>query len=191
MFFQMHSAPQVPTRAGQRAQKPCTATGSSTPTWVKERPQFSPLMLYSWEQTLGRAATRCATTTAALRRHRARVHAPADRRPGDADHVAAASRCCGQGEELKRIATPAARCSTSCRARAQTIIDGKTFDWAKGDIIALPSWALHEHANTGERGRDPVLDPGRPVLKALGLFYEEEFTENSGHQKITSAFSPV
>jgi hypothetical protein len=28
-----------------------------------------------------------------------------------------------------------------------------------------------------------------PVLNALGLYYEEEFTDNSGHQKVTSAFS--
>jgi gentisate 1,2-dioxygenase len=69
----------------------------------------------------------------------------------------------------------------------QTIIDGRRFAWGKGDILALPSWALHEHANLSER--DPAVlfsIQDRPVLEALGLYREEPFTENSGHQVVTS-----
>ena len=29
-----------------------------------------------------------------------------------------------------------------------------------------------------------------PVLQALGLYYEEPLSENDGHQKVTSNFSP-
>jgi ferredoxin-NADP reductase len=44
----------------------------------------------------------------------------------------------------------------------------------KGDILALPSWALHEHANLSARD-DAVLFSiqDRPVLEALGLYREE------------------
>ena len=70
-----------------------------------------------------------------------------------------------------------------------TIIDGVRFDWRQGDIVVLPPWALHEHAN-GSASADAVLFSiqDAPVLTALGLFYEEAYTENDGHQHVTSVF---
>jgi gentisate 1,2-dioxygenase len=78
------------------------------------------------------------------------------------------------------------------KGRGQTIIDGQKFTWRKGDIIALPPWSLHEHANTSTTD-DAVLFSIQdvPVLHALGLYYEEELSENGGHQTVTSAFTPV
>jgi gentisate 1,2-dioxygenase len=70
-----------------------------------------------------------------------------------------------------------------------TIIDGKQFSWRKGDIVALPPWALHEHANSSAKD-DAVLFSiqDAPVLIALGLFYEEEYGESDGRQKVASTF---
>jgi len=72
-----------------------------------------------------------------------------------------------------------------------TIIDGQRFNWNKGDIVALPPWSLHEHAN-GSATADAILFSIQdlPVLNALGLYYEEEFSENGGRQKVTSTFKP-
>ena len=77
------------------------------------------------------------------------------------------------------------------KGEGATVIDGKRFVWNKGDIIALPPWALHEHVNTSGK-EDAVLFSiqDTPVLQALGLYYEEPSTENDGHQKVTSNFSP-
>jgi gentisate 1,2-dioxygenase len=49
---------------------------------------------------------------------------------------------------------------------------------------------LHEHANVSASD-DAVLFSiqDAPVLQALGLFYEEEFKDNGGQQKVTSTFS--
>ena len=71
-----------------------------------------------------------------------------------------------------------------------TIIDGQRFSWSKGDIIALPPWALHEHANSST-SEDAVLFSIQdvPVLQALGLYYEEALNENGGHQQVTSSFA--
>jgi gentisate 1,2-dioxygenase len=71
----------------------------------------------------------------------------------------------------------------------ESIVDGCRFEWARGDIIALPSWALHEHANLSSR--DPAVlfsIQDRPVVEALGLYKEEGFTENDGHQRVTATF---
>jgi gentisate 1,2-dioxygenase len=72
----------------------------------------------------------------------------------------------------------------------KTIIDGQLFSWSKGDILALPPWALHEHANTSNSD-DAVLFSihDTPVLQALGLYYEETLADNAGHQHVSSSFS--
>jgi gentisate 1,2-dioxygenase len=71
----------------------------------------------------------------------------------------------------------------------ETIIDGVRFAWGRGDVVVLPSWALHEHANTSSRDAAILFSiQDRPVLEALGLYREEAMTENGGHQKVTSSF---
>jgi gentisate 1,2-dioxygenase len=76
------------------------------------------------------------------------------------------------------------------QGQGATIIDAQRFVWSKGDIIALPPWAWHEHANTS-MSEDAVLFSiqDTPVLEALGLYYEESFGENGGHQEVTSEFA--
>jgi gentisate 1,2-dioxygenase len=71
----------------------------------------------------------------------------------------------------------------------QTIIDGRRFAWGKGDILVLPSWALHEHANLSTRDAAVLFSiQDRPVLEALGLYQEQPFTDDGGHQAVTSTF---
>ena len=72
----------------------------------------------------------------------------------------------------------------------ETIIDGCRFDWAKGDIITLPSWALHEHANLSSRDEAVLFSiQDRPVIDALGLYREEAYTDNGGHQRVLTDFA--
>jgi gentisate 1,2-dioxygenase len=61
------------------------------------------------------------------------------------------------------------------RGEGTTIVNGRRFDWGPGDFLALPPWAVHEHANRS-REREAVLFAVNdfPVLKALGLWREEE-----------------
>src|SRR5438093_10500313 len=51
MFFQFYSERQVPLTKPTNASVHLHGHASLTPTWVKERPQSSPLLLYSWEKT--------------------------------------------------------------------------------------------------------------------------------------------
>ena len=71
----------------------------------------------------------------------------------------------------------------------ETIIDGCRFAWEKGDIITLPAWALHEHANLGTTEPAVLFSiQDRPVLEALGLYREAALTDGAGHQVVTSTF---
>src|SRR5262244_3976384 len=51
MFFQMYDVPQVPLSKPNNASVQLHGHVSLNPTWVKERPQSSPLLLYSWDKT--------------------------------------------------------------------------------------------------------------------------------------------
>jgi gentisate 1,2-dioxygenase len=71
------------------------------------------------------------------------------------------------------------------QGKGRTVIEGKPYDWSKGDILALPSWALHEHANTGNEDAILFSIHDRPVIEALGFYREEALAENGGHQHIS------
>src|SRR5216110_81363 len=51
MFFQMYDQEKFPLTKPDNASAALHGHVSLSPTWVKERPRSSPLLLYSWEQT--------------------------------------------------------------------------------------------------------------------------------------------
>jgi len=65
-----------------------------------------------------------------------------------------------------------------------TIINGQRFDWQKGDFLALPPWCWHEHLNTSSSPALLFSITDTPVLEAFGLYREEAYTDNGGHQPI-------
>jgi gentisate 1,2-dioxygenase len=190
MFFQFYSAPQVPASRPPNASKDLYGHPHIAPTWIKEKPQSSPLLLYSWDQTWQ-----------ALRALRDREGSAYDgialeyRHPQTGGPILPTMACMVQ--MLRRMEHTRAHRHTGSavyhvvRGEGYTVIDGKRFSWSKGDIIALPPWALHEHANTA-KNEEAVLFSIQdvPVFQALGLYYEEAPKESDGHQQVTSTFEP-
>ena len=68
------------------------------------------------------------------------------------------------------------------------MIDGRRFDWEQGDFFVAPPWSWHEHANETDDEAILFAIHDAPVMKALGLYREEGYTENDGHQEITTVF---
>jgi gentisate 1,2-dioxygenase len=64
-----------------------------------------------------------------------------------------------------------------------SIVAGKRFDWQERDIFCVPSWAWHEHGNASTSD-DACLFAFNdlPVMEALGLYREEAYGDNAGHQ---------
>ncbi|WP_417627556.1 cupin domain-containing protein [Pararhodobacter aggregans] len=71
------------------------------------------------------------------------------------------------------------------KGRGHSVINGKRFDWGEHDIFCVPSWAWHEHANASDSD-DAVLFclSDLPVMRAMGLYREQAFGENGGHQPV-------
>ena len=191
MFFQFYTERQVPATRPANASKQLHGHPHLSPTWVKEKRRSSPLLLYSWEQT-----------DEALRALRDLEGSPFDgialeyRHPQTGGPVLPTMACLVQllrpGEHTKAHRHTGSAVYHVVKGDGFTVIDGQRFTWNKGDTIALPPWALHEHANTSGK-EDAVLFSiqDTPVLEALGLYYEEAFSENGGRQEITSTFAPT
>ena len=60
------------------------------------------------------------------------------------------------------------------KGRGASVIGGQRFEWEEKDIFALPSWAVHSHANTSST-EDAVLFSfsDLPAMRALALYREQ------------------
>lgn len=73
------------------------------------------------------------------------------------------------------------------KGRGYSVIDGRRFDWQEKDIFCVPSWAVHEHANLSDNDDACLFSfNDLPVMRALGLYREEAWLDNGGHQTITT-----
>jgi gentisate 1,2-dioxygenase len=146
--------------------------GKLTPTWTKERPLFSPLMLYSWDQT-----------AEALHDLRSHEGSPHDGIILEYTHARTGgpvlpTMSCRVQMIRKSEKTKAKRVTGSSvfhvvQGRGRSVVNGQPFDWEKGDIIALPSWAQHDFANAGNEDAILFSISDRPVLEALGFYRED------------------
>jgi gentisate 1,2-dioxygenase len=189
IFFQLYDQEQVPLSKPSNASAHLHGHASLSPTWVKERSRSSPLLLYSWQKTW--------QALEALRDTEGDEHdgiALEYTHPQTGRSLLPTMACWIQmlpaGRRLKAHRHTGTAVYYVVQGTGETIIDGCRFAWGKGDIIALPSWALHEHANLSPR--DPAVlfsIQDRPVLEALGLYREEALAEDGGHQPVTSTFA--
>ena len=59
----------------------------------------------------------------------------------------------------------------------QIVIEGETFDWQRGDVIALPIWASHHHVNSSDRDGVLFCTSDAPLYQSLGYYREEDIQE--------------
>lgn len=187
-FFERYPADSQPVTERLNASVLKHGVGQLRPAWERPHTEHPPLSVYKW-----------ADTERALR-HLASVDADAFDdvaleffNPHTGGPVMPTFSCWIQ---LLRpgIATRAHRHTGSSvylafEGNGATIIDGVCFEWARGDVFVIPSWAAHEHVN-----RDPDAPAllfsvhDAPVLKALNKFRAEAVGERGGHQEVRDTF---
>jgi gentisate 1,2-dioxygenase len=172
IFFQMHKDLKADHSKPVNGSKALYGHGHLAPTWVKERPRFSPLMLYSFEQTMEalnalRSSEGSPYEGIALEYTNPQTGGPVT------PTIACRIQMLRKGEKLKPRRVTGSSVFHIVQGKGRTLIDGKPFDWGKGDIIALPSWAQHAHENTGTDDAILFSISDRPVIEALGLYREE------------------
>ena len=73
------------------------------------------------------------------------------------------------------------------KGTGKTIVDGKAYEWGRGDLLAIKPWAWHEHVNTSAT-QDALLFQvnDSPTLDVLGYYREEALQNSNGQQTIES-----
>jgi len=172
MFFEMGKDLKASHHKPVNGSKALYGHGKLTPTWTKERPLFSPLMLYSWEQTLEALHD--------LRNHDADPHdgicleyTHAQTGGPVLPTMSCRVQMIRKGEKLKPKRVTGSSVFHVVQGSGRSTIEGKVFDWEKGDIIALPSWAQHDYACAGNEDAILFSISDRPVLEALGFYREQ------------------
>jgi gentisate 1,2-dioxygenase len=162
--------------------------GQLRPTWERWAGPFSPLLNYKW-----------AKTEEALRRlaQVAGAGSPFDDvaieyiNPHTGGPIMPTLACWAQlirpGVRTKAHRQTGSAVYLVFAGRGSSVIDGQRFDWRKGDLFVVPTWAWHEHGSAdGEAILFSVQDT--PVMQALGLYREQAYREHDGHQPVTAVF---
>ena len=161
--------------------------GQLRPSWEKSVGPFSPLLHYRWEQTaeaLRRLATVAASPFDDVAMEYINPHTGGPIMP-----------TLGCGIQLLRPGVrPRAHRHTGSvvylvfAGSGVSVINGQRFDWTKGDLFVVPTWAWHEHASAP--GQEAMLFSvqDRPAMEALGLYREQAYEEHDGHQPVSSVF---
>jgi gentisate 1,2-dioxygenase len=132
-----------------------------------------PLFLYPWAQARAALDALAATDTS-----------PADdvyleyTHPGTGGHLMPTIACYLQ---LLRpgVQTGAHRHTSSAvyyvaEGAGTTTMDDQSFDWEAGDVLALPPWTWHAHANRSASAPAILFSmTDRPLYEALGLYREQ------------------
>jgi len=170
-FFERYPEVTAPTTRPVGNSQALYGNAGVMPTWVKRQDAISPLMVYSYDKV------------------REALHALRDEEGSPYEGIALeythpqtggpALPTIGNriqmlrpGEKLKPRRVTGSSVFCVVEGSGRTVIDGKVFDWVPNDILALPSWALHHHENTGKGEAVLFSINDRPVLEKLELYRE-------------------
>jgi gentisate 1,2-dioxygenase len=77
------------------------------------------------------------------------------------------------------------------KGRGYSVIGGRRFDWEETDVVVVPTWTLHEHANASATDDACLFSfNDLPTMRALALYREEEYVDHGGHQPIAASAAP-
>jgi gentisate 1,2-dioxygenase len=78
----------------------------------------------------------------------------------------------GAGQDTKSYRTTANTIYSPVEGEGETIIEGKSFPWQRGDVFAVPSWQTHIHKSAKGGVLFRVTD--EPVMSKLGFLRDEQ-----------------
>ena len=159
-------------------------SGTLTPTWQRQKGIHSPLLNYKWERT---------------HQMLSQLAGESEESPYDGVSVeytnpttggpALATMACFAQMLRRDTLTKAHRHVGSTvyhviSGQGYSVIGGQRFDWEDKDTFVVPSWAWHEHYAKEESYLFSYNDS--PLLEPFGLYREEAYPENGGHQTISA-----
>jgi len=186
-FYEVHPELQQARTEPVDASTSIWAGSGLLPAGQQWSKRYSPMLRYQWERTYE-----------ALHNY-ARV---SDGSPFDGIHfdyvnpmtggpvmstIGASMQMLRPGEQTKAHRQVGSFVFHVAKGKGSAVINGRRFNFRERDIFCVPSWAFHEFINASE-SEDLCLFSFHdlPVIRALGLYREEAYGENGGHQPILS-----
>jgi gentisate 1,2-dioxygenase len=186
-FYEQFPEDQQPvTAVGESVRK--YASGALRPVWAEAHDQYSPLWHYKWERTY-EALSRLAEVDSS----------PFDdvamefTNPSTGGPVLRSMACWIQllrpGVKTKAHRHTSSKVYQVFEGEGYSVINGQRFDWTRGDLFVVPSWAWHEHGNEGSQEAILFSIQDIPVMQALSLYWEEPYADHAGHQAVKARFA--
>ncbi|HLH82768.1 MAG TPA: cupin domain-containing protein [Trebonia sp.] len=137
------------------------------------RPEPSPLLAYRW------ADTDAELSRLARERPRAAMVSTEFANPVTGASVLPTLSCAMHRLARRRQTTAVRRTGNSIlvafRGEGRSVVGGTRLDWSAGDMLVIPSWLPAAHWS--RTGADLFELSDAPVLRALGLYREEQYRE--------------
>ena len=161
--------------------QPCSANFGGA-NWTKA---YSPLLKYEWGPTY-EALQRFARTTPGSAFDGVVLNYV---NPATGGPVMQTIGCSMQmlraGEATKAHRHTGSSVYQVAKGSGVSIIGGKRFEWDERDILCVPAWTWHEHANRSASDDACLFSfNDLPVMRALGLYREEAYGDNGGQQVV-------
>ena len=185
-FYEQYKEERQPVTKSDELSIRMYGAGTLTPTWQRGKGIHSPLLNYKWQRTY-EVLSDLATEPGASPYDGVCVEYTNPTTGGPA----LASIACFAHLLKPELHTKAHRHVGSgvyhvISGKGYSVIAGNRFDWEEKDTFVVPSWAWHEHYAEVESCLFSYNDS--PLLQPLGLYREEAYSENDGHQPVTSVF---
>lgn len=168
MFFQEYDDLSQEVKQPHNMSERAFGRPGTLPLGTTAQPQHSPLLAYRWTDT-------DATLTGLLEPKGGPMVSIEFVNPTNGKSVMPTMGC-----EMHRIvpgghSRPYRKVGNSIfvvfQGTGYSVINGQRFDWSRGDMFVVPSWAIVEHCSTEPADLFAVTD--KPILQALELFRDE------------------
>jgi len=77
------------------------------------------------------------------------------------------------------------------QGRGHTLVNGRKFEWEKGDILFVPLFAWHQHVNTGRETVRYARMSTAPLYHYLGVYREERLDPPPSWERADQESGPI
>jgi gentisate 1,2-dioxygenase len=143
------------------------------PSWQRATSSHSPLLKYEWKQAREAVASLSANAESPFDGAILEYVNPLTGGP-TLQTMASFLQRLKPGQKTERHRHSVSTIYLAVEGHGRTTIEGKAYDWAPGDVFALPTWSWHAHENLSASS-DAILFSftDAPVMKAFNLAREQ------------------
>ena len=183
VFFQPHSEDRQAVTLPENYSARKYAGGHVRPAWERGAPAMSPQHVYRWEDSYA-ALTGMAAVGEASPFDDVAVDYVSPLTGGHAlPTLGCAIQLIRPGVQTRAHRHTSSSVFLVYRGRGYSVINGERYDWEAGDLLAVPTWAWHEHANASDSDEAVLFSINDlPVMEALALYREQAYEDTDGHQ---------